>query len=301
MTFTDLPYTHTDEEFEEMRALLSQSYLEERRPRNWRLALAENWAMGSRFLEPKEYFTSRVRLWRNGDGELAGFLIRGNMLVHPEVRYCDSDLVDEMLDWAEENWSGEGNNISALAYDWDEERQQQLTKRGYKNQKRIEEVRIYDLGRDYPEPELPDGFRIRSMKEVGDPQARVYLENNIWDASLDMAWFKGKSSAPSYSLDLDLVAVSPSGKLAASSLVWLYPTTRTAEIDPLGTHPEFRRLGLARAMVLESFKHMQAHDMQYAYIASDTQNNAINRLYSSLRPVETYYGYLWTRKMDAKV
>lgn len=298
MTYTFVPYTHTDEEFEEMRSLLTQSYVEDHRPRNWRLALAENWNMGSRLLEPRDYFTSRVRLWREDDGELAGFLIHGNRLVHPEVRYVNSDLVDEMLAWAEVNWANEDNQVSVMAYDWDRDRQGLLKKRGYRNQKRIEGVRIYDLQRSYPEPELPDQFRIRSMKEVNDPQARVDLENSIWDATLDLAWFQGKSSAPSYSLDLDLVAVSPEGVLAAASLVWLYPETKSAEIDPLGTHPDFRRMGLARAIALESFKRMQERGTKMAYIASDTQNHAVNKLYDALGPVETYHGYLWTKTLS---
>ncbi len=186
MMYTFHQYTHTAEEFEEMRTLLIRSYLEDHRPRNWRLALAENWNMGSRYLEPYDYFTSRVRLWRDESGNLVGFIIRGNLLVHPQVLRANGDLVDVMLDWAEANWAGEDNRISVMAYDWDRERQDLLARRGYETQKRVEDVRIYDLTQTYPEPELAEGFRISSMKEVSDPQVRVNLENSIWDASLDL-------------------------------------------------------------------------------------------------------------------
>lgn len=288
---------HSEAEFEEMRSLLTESYQHDRRPRNWRLALIENWNMGSRFLEPKSYFTSRVRLWRDGAGMLAGFLIRGKRLVHPQVRYQDQALVDEMLAWAETHWAGEAEQVQVMAYDWDEQRQALLAQRGYAPRQAVEEVRIYDLAKDYLEPILPEGYQIRSMGKVDDPLARVELENRIWDASLDEAWFRGKSSAPSYSLDWDLVAVPPEGRLAAASLVWRYPENGSAEIDPLGTAPDYRRKGLARAMVLESFRRLQKANVEIVYIASDARDGIIKRFYASFEPIETYRGFIWGKTL----
>jgi ribosomal protein S18 acetylase RimI-like enzyme len=297
MAYQFVPYTHSEMEFEEMRSLLTESYRADRRPRNWRLALLENWNMASRFLEPKSYFTSRVRLWRDEAGALVGFRVRGDHFVHPQARHQDQDLVGEMLAWAESHWAGERGHVRALAYDWDEQRQTLLSGRGYVRGEAVEEVRIYELSRGYAAPGLPTGYCIRSMAEVGDPLVRVELENRIWNAELDEAWFRGKCSAPSYSLDWDLVVVSPEGKLAAAILVWCYPENGAAEIDPLGTAPDFRRKGLARAMVLESFRRMRAAGLHTAYIASDAQNVIVNSLYASLSPSETYRAFVWTKTL----
>jgi GNAT superfamily N-acetyltransferase len=291
------PYMHSDVEFEEMRSLLIGSYQHDRRPRNWRLALIENWNMGSRFLELKSYFTNRVRLWRDEAGGLAGFLVRGERLVHPQVRYQDQELVDAMLTWAETHWAGEVEQVQVMAYDWDKQRQSLLARRGYTPGQAVEEVRIYDLTKDYPEPILPEGYQIRSMREVDDPPARVELENRIWDASLDEDWFRGKSSAPSYSLDWDLVAVSPEGNLAAASLVWRYPENGAAEIDPLGTAPDYRRKGLARAIVLESVRRLQKANSEIMYIASDARDGILKRFYTSFEPIETYSGLILTKAL----
>jgi ribosomal protein S18 acetylase RimI-like enzyme len=94
-----------------------------------------------------------------------------------------------------------------------------------------------------------------------------------------------------------LVVVSPEGKLAAAILVWCYPENGAAEIDPLGTAPDFRRKGLARAMVLESFRRMRAAGLHTAYIASDAQNVIVNSLYASLSPSETYRAFVWTKTL----
>jgi hypothetical protein len=49
-----------------------------------------------------------------------------------------------------------------------------------------------------------------------------------WGITLTEDWFRGKSSAPSYSPNMDLLVLSPEGQLAAHSLVWLYPHNQTA-------------------------------------------------------------------------
>jgi ribosomal protein S18 acetylase RimI-like enzyme len=159
----------------------------------------------------------------------------------------------------------------------------------------IEDVRIYDLSKAYPEISLPPGFRITSLAEHGHFPERIDLENKVWSASLDEAWFRGKSSAPSYSFEWDLVVISPEDRMVAQSLVWLYPKIQSGEIDPLGTHPEFRKRGLSKALVLECFKRMHDSGLHYAYIASEAQDQVVSHVYSSLQPIETYQGYHWSK------
>lgn len=298
MEIHDIVYTHSETEIEELRAFLVKSYAGNLKPFNWRLALTENWIYASRYLEPPEYFTDRVRLWRNASGELLGFVIRGTNWINIQVDYDYRSLEAEILDWVENHPMPGQESFSTMVYDWDFERQKLLSERGYQNLGAIEDVRIYDLARPYPPILLPPGYRFSSMAEYGNHAERVDLENCVWNASLDEAWFRGKSSAPSYSFDWDLLAVSPEGKLAAYSLVWLYPQNQTAEIDPVGTHPDHRQRGLSRALVLESFRRMVENGIRHAYIASETGDPVVSHLYSSLQPVEMYQGMHWRKNLS---
>jgi hypothetical protein len=189
MTIHDVDTTHSEAEFEEMRDLLTRSYSVSKKPLNWRLAMTENWSYGSRYSEPHEYFTSRVHLWRNAAGELVSFIIRGNSMYHLQVDYEVRHLEDRMINWAECNWAGDKTQLETMVYDWDIERQKLLTQRGYENLGPIEDVRIYDLASTYPEVILPPGFQITSLAEHEHYPERVELENKIWGASLDEAWF----------------------------------------------------------------------------------------------------------------
>jgi GNAT superfamily N-acetyltransferase len=51
--------------------------------------------------------------------------------------------------------------------------------------------------------------------------------------------------------------------MASSTIMWLDEANKTAEFEPVGTHPGYRRRGLARAMLL--------HGMQLARAAGATQ------------------------------
>jgi GNAT superfamily N-acetyltransferase len=297
MEIRDFDYTHSETEIDELRTLLVRSYAMSLKPFNWRLAVTENWIYGSRYLEPPEYFTSRGHLWRNACGELVAFLIRGTNFTNLQIDYEYRFLEDEIFNWIENNPWGNKGRISAMVYDWDSQRQALLTKRGYQNLGAIEDVRIYDLTQTYPPVVLPPVYRITSLAEYGNYTERIELENRVWGVSLDEAWFRGKSSAPSYSFDWDLLVVLPQDCLAAYCLVWLYPLNQTAEIDPLGTHPDYRRRGLSWALILESFRRMRDRGIRHAYIASETQDPVVSHLYASLQPRETYRGFHWIKQL----
>jgi GNAT superfamily N-acetyltransferase len=53
-----------------------------------------------------------------------------------------------------------------------------------------------------------------------------------------------------YRDDIDFVVEAPDGSLATSALGWYDEANRVGEFEPVGTHPDHRRLGLASAVML---------------------------------------------------
>ena len=101
-----------------------------------------------------------------------------------------------------------------------------------------------------PDPVLPDGFRFRAADEAG-PEAAVQAHVDAWAPSTYAAeGYEGVRKTASYRGDLHVLPAAPGGAMAASTIMWLDEAGKTAEFEPVGTHPGYRRLGLGTAMLL---------------------------------------------------
>jgi len=100
------------------------------------------------------------------------------------------------------------------------------------------------------QPVLPDGFRFRTAAEAG-PDAAVRAHVDAWPRSAYTARsYEGVRQTAAYRGDLHVLVEAPDGTMAASTIMWLDEANSTVEFEPVGTHPGYRRLGLARAMML---------------------------------------------------
>jgi ribosomal protein S18 acetylase RimI-like enzyme len=183
--------------------------------------------------------------------------------VHPD----HTDLVDEVIDWydrvaaglertvspssaetfALQRWAAHGyeSDMEALGEsgDWTQLNERDLT--------------------DVEEPVLPAGFRFRTAAEAG-PEAAVQAHVDAWAPSTYTAErYEDVRRTAAYRGDLHVLVEAPDGTMASSTIMWFDEANRTAEFEPVGTHPHYRRLGLARAMLL--------HGMHRARTAGATQ------------------------------
>lgn len=112
-------------------------------------------------------------------------------------------------------------------------------------------------------PVLPDGFRFRTADETG-PKAAVQAHLDAWAPSTYTAeGYQGVRQTGAYRGDLHILVEAPDGTMASSTIMWLDEANKTVEFEPVGTHPEYRRLGLGRAMLL--------HGMHLAHEAGATR------------------------------
>jgi GNAT superfamily N-acetyltransferase len=100
------------------------------------------------------------------------------------------------------------------------------------------------------QPVLPDGFRFRTADEAG-PEAAVQAHLDAWAPSTYTAeGYEGVRRTAPYRGDLHVLVEAPDGTMAASTIMWLDEASKTAEFEPVGTHPGYRRQGLGTAMLL---------------------------------------------------
>ena len=103
---------------------------------------------------------------------------------------------------------------------------------------------------DVEQPVLPDGFRFRTAEAAG-PAAAVQAHLDAWVPSTYTAEsYQGVRQTAGYRSDLHILVEAPDGTMASSTIMWLDEANNTAEFEPVGTHPGYRRRGLGRAMLL---------------------------------------------------
>lgn len=153
---------------------------------------------------------------------------------------------------------------------------------------------VRSLSDPIAEPKLPEGFRIAQTRGVEDAAAWVEMYNQTF---IDHWQFHPHSveehtywlSTSNYCPELDLVAVAPDGTFAAFCYGYVdveqnqQQNRREGWINSLGTRRGFRRIGLARAMLLAGLKRLKTVEMDTAKLSVDTQNpNSAQTLYESV-------------------
>jgi ribosomal protein S18 acetylase RimI-like enzyme len=171
--------------------------------------------------------------------------------VHPEA---DDSVVHAVLQWFEE--TEPGPQLTAWALSVDARTLAVLAERGYvQSDHEWYEHLVYDLDTPPPEPETPVGYDVRPMRGEEELEPRVDVHRAAFAPSRVVPEsYRDVMRAWPYRAELDHVAVAPDGSFAAFALGWLDEENRVGELEPVGTHPEHRRLGLATAVCTSTLR-----------------------------------------------
>jgi len=132
-----------------------------------------------------------------------------------------------------------------------------------------------------PLPVVPPGFNIRAIAGEHEVARRAALHRDSFfpytSASYEEATARHRLAMrlPGYRSDLDLMVVAPDGSLAAGCICWLDAGNRSGLIEPLGTHPAFRRHGLARALVAEAMCRLAACGATHIYVSGNHPGDGV--------------------------
>ena len=138
---------------------------------------------------------------------------------------------------------------------------------------------------DVEEPTLPPGYRVRGLAGPQELDARVAVHRAAFDPSrLTTHTYRTVTAAWPYRPDLDRVVEAPDGSLAAFCLAWIDEANRVGELEPVGTHPDHRRLGLGRAVCLDACLRLREAGADLALVAArgDDAYPIPRRLYTAV-------------------
>jgi GNAT superfamily N-acetyltransferase len=272
---------------------------------NWETRRLDGQRFHSAEVDVDDPLLRPVQLWENGIGELVAYVLPeswpdAHLQVHPDYRH----LEDELLAWAEKNLgtideAADRFKLEVYCYEYDALRQQTLAARGYEKMEYGGMLRHLRLGRQ-PRPvvEVAPGYTLRTTQ--GEDRANCQRIADLLNAAFNRSIHTAAEfqnfvrQAPSYRDDLDLVAVAPDGSFAAYIGIYYEERERWAVFEPVCTHPDHQRKGLARALMNEGLLRLWAIGATDASV--DTGDAvAANAFYTSMGFTEAYKGYSWRK------
>jgi mycothiol synthase len=298
------------DDFELVRAFLTHVHAVTQSLQNWIPSQFENLKFGPCGPEYQDEEDAYVKLWHRGDdhdnpstAKIVAVTISkpsGDcwMQVHPDHRADERQLVHWMEKQSREMHRGEDREMRFYVDETDEQRKALLAELGCEDTGFQEYNRIRSVDQPIPEYQLPDGFTVRSADVEKDFAQYSRVQATVFPhCSMTERTVRIYSTASFYHKDLDLVAVDPQGTFAAFCTVRIDPVSRLAELEPVGTHPDYRKLGLARAVICEGLHRLQKYEPSLICIPGAAATEAANRLYDSVGFTRKTEVHTWRKRL----
>jgi GNAT superfamily N-acetyltransferase len=236
----------------------------------------------------------RICLWE-WDTALMGWSLLSpdwrtfDVFVRPEMR--GRALEAKIMIWAEERLSHTvqslgGKNIRTMwVNENDALRIRWLEMRGFTCSPEFMWAMLCSLDEPLPETRLLPGYRVRSVSGEQEARLRAAASHGAFGSSLAFEDYWPRllrfMRSPVYRGDLDLVTVAPDGRFASFCIVWPDTFTKVGLFEPVGTHTDFQRKGLGKAVVVEGLRRLKDQGMRQAIVCAEHDNPAARKLYKS--------------------
>jgi mycothiol synthase len=297
-----------EDDFWRVRRFLQEVFLlNNRLEHSWHVARWEylRWHMfeNCRLFDSME---EAVTLWETPDGQIAAVVnpIEADeafIQIHPAFRTLD--LEAEIIIHAERNFHTtrpDGSRRLYIPVDEDDHfRKDVLARLGYEGKGSLGWEHYHDLVLPLPEAPTPPGYTLRSMGDLDEHPARNWAswlafhpdepEENF---DGDWSWVANLQRCPLYRRDLDVVAVTADGEIAAFCTVLYDDATRSAVTKLVGTAAPHWRRGLGKALQFECFHRL--HRMGCTRVFAKATDEVADALYTSTM-AERYISETWIK------
>jgi mycothiol synthase len=233
-----------------------------------------------------------VQIWEDASG-IAGIAINlrfdnaFEVFVSPKYRGTDDEI--KMLETAAEaalrlmkQLERKETSVIVDVWDTDATRIQLLTKLGFAEYRVWGYYNERSLNVPIPEAVLPEGFTIRGA--TSDDYTRLAaVHNSAFGVNWKPEEYRDEMMLkPGYDPEREMVVIAPDGQFAAFTIMWLDTLNKVGLFEPVGTHRDFHRKGLGKALMLHVLHKMKAHGMETALVGHDAENLPATALYTSI-------------------
>ncbi len=227
-----------------------------------------------------EQSVQRIGIWEEAGTVVAVALYEsrlGEAFFQTDAAYAH--LKPEMLEYAEQHLTsptGDGRRyLKAHVNDFDAPFEKVVRSRGYeKDPGSHRAMSQFVIPDPFPPIRLPDGFRLRSLADDND---LVKVDRVLWrgfnhpgeSPPEGIAEREKMQSGPHFRKDLAIVVEAADGAFVSFGGLWFDPVNRFGYVEPVATDPDYRRMGLGRAAVLEGIRRCGELGAAVAYVGTD--------------------------------
>ncbi len=236
-----------------------------------------------------EEIRANTRLWFD-DGQPVGWAYVdefNNLRWELDSNYEEA-LGVEIVKWGEscirkKLANGETSTLDASCREDYAERITFLKQHGFHQTEDISVHMTCPLSEPIPEPELPQGFVIRPIKGVEEAEAvasthRAAFGTEYMTTENRLAIMNTSEYDPS----LDLLVIAPDGTVAAYCTCSVNDQAKVGLTDPVAAHPNYQRMGLARALLLKGMQLLKERGMVSAHLGTSGDNIAMQKTAESV-------------------
>ena len=234
-----------------------------------------------------------TRLWFDTNNQIVGFALvdhYNNLRFEFDPQAAHSNIELEIVTWGVEcmrramQERSESLTLDASCRDDDTGKIALLERHGFVMQGMRSLHMVRPLDKPIATPQVPAGFSIRHVAGEQEVKALVALHRAAFDTeNMTVEERLAMMRLPEYDPELDLLVIAPDGRLAAYCMCSISPeeNARTGRnegyTDPVATHPDFQRRGLAKALLLTGFHKLKQRGIDTAVLGTSSQNVAMQR------------------------
>ncbi len=257
------------------------------------------------FADPQD-----IRMWVDAEGLAAYAWFTANDLLcfgkRDDAKAC---VFDKIFAWAEEKavnspamnpwlldltsmeeWTeslesgkhlepGDSHLLYASAFDADDTRKSLLEQKGFEATNHTAKHLKLVFNEPIAAPTASDGTTFRHVDE-DELEKRCELHRRAWlKSSFTLDQYNPVRKSPIYESTLDVVSVDSEGNFGSYCIGWIDRDMGVGSFEPVGTHANFRKQGLAEKVIQETLRRMQTMGMKGAKISTAGFNDPAFNLY----------------------
>lgn len=299
---------HWKEDFESARKFLADIFHIRKAYTNWIPSQLENVKFGPGGTKYRDDEDDYLKIWEAFDkaqqiplGIVAVSYTKPSgdcwLSVHPNYTSATREILLWMQNRLKEMKRNETEQVRAriVVDDDDKELILLLSDLGFQKGEIEGDKQVRPIGSPVPTYNLPEGYTIRNAVIEKDFLKYREVQKTVFPhvKSMSLELLQLYSTASFYKEDLDIAAIDPNGEFAAFCTARIDPISRIAELEPVGTHPDHRKLGLAKAVVCESLKRLEKYQPSAVVILGAATTEGARRLYESVGFVDEGARHYW--------